>query len=249
MQIVKAKYEGKDNVLTIKPSGDWHVGHVNYTEPLVLDWVNSLNENTRGLLMGDLAECATKTSIGKGLFDTNMTPQKQRDYIIELLKPKAQYIDGLVIGNHEERIVNDTSLDIIKDIGNILGIPYLHYQGYIKYAWNGVAYTIMIRHGSGGGATISTALKHVEDMANRSLADVYCCGHFHKRATSDRIFDVPDLYNTNIREIEQHFVLTGSALSYEDGYGELKGLQKRRLGFPTIQMVGKPKHKHIIVQK
>ena len=52
MQIVKAKYEGKDNVLTIKPSGDWHVGHVNYTEPLVLDWVNSLNENTRGLLMG-----------------------------------------------------------------------------------------------------------------------------------------------------------------------------------------------------
>ena len=49
--------------------------------------------------MGDLLECATKSSIGAGLFDTNMTPSKQKEYAIELLRPKAEFIDGAVIGN------------------------------------------------------------------------------------------------------------------------------------------------------
>jgi hypothetical protein len=89
LRFTKSIYDGKDQILTVLPTACWHVGHVNCRYDLINQWVNKLDYNHRGLLLGDLAEVATKTSIGKGLFETNMTPKKQRDYIIELLEPKA----------------------------------------------------------------------------------------------------------------------------------------------------------------
>lgn len=239
MQFTQANYNGNAQEIFIHPSGDWHSGHVNYLEQIVQDWLDKLNYENRGLLMGDLMEVATKTSVGKGLFDTNMTPQRQKEYIIELLRPKAEYIDGGVIGNHEERVINDTSLNLLKDVCDALNIPYLGYQGIVKYAWNDRAYLINMWHGKTAGSSISSAMKEIEDMAIRTYSDVYLMGHVHKKATSDRIFAFPNARTNTIQNIQQHFVTTGSALAYEEGYGEMKGLTPRCLGFPSISLGGK----------
>lgn len=196
--------------------------------------------------MGDIMECATKASVGKGLFDTNMTPQRQKEYTIELLRPKAQYIDGCVIGNHEERIVMDTSLNILKDVCDALNIPYLGYQGIVKYAWNDRAYMFNVWHGKTSGSAISSAMKEIEDMASRTYSDVYCMGHVHKKATSDRLFLMPNPRTNVAQFVKQTFVLTGSAVSYEDGYAEMKGLMPRSLGFPTIHLSGRRNGTHKI---
>lgn len=117
LQLIKSNYCGKDEILNIIPSGDWHSGHINYRQDVVLkEFINKLDYNTRGLLTGDLMECATKQSIGSGLFDTNMTPQRQKEYVLELLRDKAEFIDGAVIGNHEYRLIKDTSIDLMADI-------------------------------------------------------------------------------------------------------------------------------------
>lgn len=245
LQFVKANYDGNADVLNVIPIGDLHAGHVNYREDIVQEALDKLNYETRGLLMGDLMECATKTSIGAGLFDANMTPSMQRSYIIELLRPKAEFIDGAVIGNHEYRILKDTSVDLLEDVCSTLKIPYFKYAGIVKYAWKGVAYTINIWHGAGGGSTSQTALNTCEKMALRTYADVYCCGHFHKKLTSDRMINFPDVRNNKMIKTVQNFVVTGSALDYDEGYAEQAGLQGRDLGFPIIQLKGVRGNKNV----
>ncbi|MDD3414847.1 MAG: hypothetical protein PHY47_12705 [Lachnospiraceae bacterium] len=248
MNIVKSRYDGIDKEIKIIPSGDWHLGHKNCVIDLIKQWTSELSETNRGILMGDLAECATKDSIGKGLFDTNMMPEKQYEYIISLLEPYADYIDGAIIGNHEERLVNSTSFDITKLICNKLNIPYLHYNGYIKYSWNKVAYTFNIWHGAGKGSTSANAIKQCEDMSNRCIADVYLMGHVHKLLKSDRIVNIPDVRNMKVNKIKQYFITTGSALDYDDGYAEMKGLQPRILGYPTVILSGIKGSKEIEVR-
>lgn len=248
MKFSKSTYEGNDEILHILPTACWHVGHVNYVDDIVKDWVSKLDYNHRGLLLGDLAEVATKTSVGEGLFETNMTPKKQRSYIIDMLKDKAEFIDGAVVGNHEQRIVNDTSIDLVEDICSTLNIPYLGYQGFVKYAWNGVGYIVNLWHGTGTGSTAEAAIKQAELMSTRNYADLYLLAHHHKKLKSDRIYTVPDPRNMTIQKIEQHFVVCGSALDYDEGYADMKGLHRRLLGFPEIRLYGnKKKNKHIEV--
>lgn len=248
MRITQSAYSGTDDVLTILPIGDLHIGHINYQESIAKAQINKLDSTHRGLLMGDMLECATKRSIGKGLFDTNMSPKRQKEYLYELIKPKAQFIDGCVTGNHEERITQDTSLDILEDVCRELGIPYHHYKGLVKYAWNKVCYTFEIWHGAGHGLSIQTAFKQCEDMANKTFADVYCMGHVHKIASSDRIFFVPDTRNMKIVPVKQRFVLTGTALDYDEGYADMADMQARSLGFPTIKLIGEKGNKNVSVE-
>lgn len=250
MILSQANYCGTDTILNVIPSGDWHSGHINYREDIAKKmFIDKLDYNTRGILMGDLMECATKQSIGAGLFDTNMTPQHQKEYIIELLRPKAEFIDAAVIGNHEYRLIKDTSINVLYDICRELKIPYFHFSGVVKYSWNGVAYTINIWHGNGTGSTTQTAINVCEKMAQRTYADIYCCGHFHKKLTSDRVIDFPDVRNNKMIKITQNFIVSGSALEYNEGYAEQAGLQERELGFPTILLHGIKGAKKIEVVK
>lgn len=249
LQLVKANYNGNDETLSVIPLSDWHSGHINYHESTVKQHLDKLNYNTRGLILGDLMECATKTSIGAGLFDTNMTPQRQKEYVLELLRPKAEFIDGAVLGNHENRLIKDTSIDLLSDICRELKIPYLKFNGCVKYAWNGVAYVFNIWHGAGNGATTQAAINTCEKMAQRAYADVYCVGHFHKKLVSDRVIDFPDVRNNKIIKVVQNFVVSGSALDYDKGYAEQAGLQERELGFPTIVLTGIKGNKKVKVTK
>jgi hypothetical protein len=50
-----------------------------------------------------------------------------------------------------------------------------------------------------------------------------------------------------VNKVEQHFVVTGSALDYDDGYAEQAGMQPRLLGFPTITMRGEKGNKQVRV--
>lgn len=248
MNIVKSKYEGNDKEINILPFGDFHYGHKNCVIDLIKEWTSNLSETNRGILMGDLIECATKESIGKNLFDTTMTPEKQYEGMLELLEPYAKYIDGAVTGNHEERLVNSTSFDVVKLICDKLKIPYLHYNGCIKYSWNKVAYVVNVWHGKGRGSTTSDALKNCEKMAERCYADIYLMGHVHKLLKSDKIISFPDVRNMKINKVHQHFITTGSALDYDDGYAEKDGLQPRILGYPIITLSGEKGNKKIGVR-
>jgi len=244
----KSSYNGNDDKLYLHFIGDLHKGHRAYDERIIKQRLKEVKEyNDAGypnriLLMGDLVEAATKTSVGAGVYETTMSPSDQMDSIADLFYPYKEYIDGCIIGNHEQRIYKDTSIDIMKLFARDLGIKYLRYTGVVNYSWNKRSYTVCIWHGKGGGATTGSAFNNLEKMARTVETDIYAMGHVHKLGHFSRIIKHVDTRNGKLLNKPQLFVLTGSALRYDESYADMKNLVPPKLGFPILKLDGRPKH-------
>ena len=235
----RAKLTSEPEHLYILPIGDIHLGHSKCDYKMLqgyLQWADEHRENTRIILMGDLLECATKTSVGKGIYEESFCTNEQIKRMKEILRPYADIIDGAVIGNHEMRISKDTSIDVMEQICDALRIPYLGYSGVIGYSANKVAYSVFAWHGAGGGRKPGGSLNRLEDMAGVVQADVYLMGHTHRITSYTREIKVPDTRNAKITNARQVFVNTGSCLEWDDGYPEMQGLTIPKRGFPRIRM-------------
>ena len=87
--------------------GDVHVGSPQCDMQRFLNMVDYCVKNhVYVILMGDLIECATKGSVGAGVYEQDSNAGDQHAWIIEILRPLAEagLILGLHAGNHEERI-------------------------------------------------------------------------------------------------------------------------------------------------
>ena len=244
MKYLQSGYKGTHDEVIVYPIGDIHIGSPHYNPKVVkkhLKEIEKNRENSRILLMGDLIECATKNSVGAGVYEQTMTPEEQVEEAIKLFEPYKDLIDGAVLGNHEFRAFKDTGVDLMKSICRGLGIVdrYMGYYGVVNIAWNSRSYHLAVWHGAGGGSSVSGALNKLKKQRNVVLADIYLMGHFHRRTADTEMFLVPDPYNKNMRELIQYFVITGSALGWEGSYAEMAGLNPQTPGFPKIILGGK----------
>ncbi len=239
----KKNIECEENII-IYPIGDLHIGHQNCDEAFIEDYINTLSivpeENNRILLMGDLLDCGIKTAIGGSVYEQKLTMQQQIDRVIELLKPVASQIDGMVQGNHEYRIYKETGIDICKILSDSLDIPYFRYTGVVTYSIHNSktnrAININVYHGKSGGG-VENALRKCKEMANKVNADIYLMGHCHHNAHTKRCFKQVDSRNNKIADGIQHFVLTGHALDYDESYADQANLEISVKGFPIITLV------------
>jgi hypothetical protein len=79
--------------------GDLHYGAPNCDIDRAKDMLGwALKNRVYVLLMGDLLEAGTKTSVGTGVYDQIMNPQRQMEEVVTLLTPLAKA--GLIIGLH-----------------------------------------------------------------------------------------------------------------------------------------------------
>lgn len=232
----RIEFEEKEDVF-IHPIGDLHIGHKNCDLEFIQNLLNEIpfNKNHRIILMGDLLDVGIKNSIGGSVYENDLTPQEQIDFIVNLLTPYKEQIDGYVMGNHEYRIYKDTGIDICKIICKQLGINYALYAGTVTYSMNHKAYNINYFHGRAGGS-IENALKKCREMANKVDADIYLMGHVHKAAYTQREIKRIDSRNGKIVEGLQYFILTGHALSYDDSYAEQANLEISPKGYPIIEL-------------
>ena len=200
----------------VHPLGDIHIGHEMSDTKMFEDELKliPLKSNHRILLMGDLLDVGIKTAIGGSVYDNNTRINEAVKYIVKLLKPYKNQIDGLVTGNHEWRLYKECGLDISEMITEALDIPYMKHSGTITYSFAKRAYNVHFFHGKGGGG-VENALRNAKKMSNKVLADVYLMGHVHAIAKSKRQFKIPDSRNGIVTEITQHFVLTGHCLNYD----------------------------------
>lgn len=242
MNLVKSGYNGNADKLYVAIFGDLHYGHKNYNEKIVdeqLYFVKQHRDHCRILLLGDLVECATKTSVGKGTFDESVSLDDQKNYIEDKFKPYIELIDGAVGGNHEERVAQFCSLDLTEIFCKTWGKPeiYLGYRGFVTFAWNKQAYTFDIWHGATGGVTDGGALTALLNMAKVSYSDVHLMGHTHKKIDVTKPIYFPDSRNGKAVLINSLFVNTGCTMD-NGGYGEMKGYAPLDIGLPIIELSG-----------
>ena len=241
MKYIEATHNKELQELIIYPIGDLHIGSPNFDRKVLDKHLKTIDKNidkARIIIMGDLAETALKDSVGAGVYEQQESAQQQMMTAKTILYPYRDLIDGIVTGNHEQRIYKNTGFDIMLYFAQLMGLEdkYLRYQGVIKYTIQQRAFNISVWHGSGGGSTPGGAMNKLQKQASTVLADVYLMGHVHQRQAFSKTIYLPDAQNNKIDLMKQAFVVTGSALTHEESYAEEAGFAPSEKGFPQITL-------------
>jgi len=228
---------------------DMHLGHMGCHKKLLSKIVKMIADTdptrNRVFLEGDLLDAIAVTDKRFALSSLDdeirnrgrdSIVNQQSDMAIGILSPLRGYIDAMLIGNHEQKIVKSSSdpLDAVcKEIGG-------NYEGaicaYIRYKvpaiapkngrGHGHSWTVdcQIHHGAGGGSQSGSKIIRIERRADHwPTATIISSGHTHKKfitSTSRMYASTGEVLN--IKEKVQHCFSVGSFLrGYHD---EIKGV-------------------------
>ena len=175
-----------------------------------------------------------------------MTPEEQYELCLELLTPIKEKIYGVHIGNHEQRIVNETSMDLMKSLSRELDTKYLDSSCIHRIIVNGYSYILFTTHGSSGSTLPHTKMKFLRDFAGYIDADVYVAGHVHELDTASDVKLYLDIGDKMVKQRKRYYVLSGHYLKY-GGYAEAKGYMPGKTGSPKIQLFGTKQDVHISI--
>lgn len=231
----------KEKGLVLVPITDVHLGNRQANIAYFKDFVQYILDvpNAVTVLNGDLAETATKVSVGKAMFEENVNFPEQIKMLAEILKPlaKAGKILGIGPGNHEERVANLIGMNPMELLAEKLDVPYFGYQGYFRIFVNGIRYNCAFFHGAGGGATTGSKANTAEKI-NKVVpnADLYFSGHTHgKQSHSDIVYTFDDA-SAELVPLKRTYVVGGSFVEYWDAYPEMKGLAPVATGLVRCEL-------------
>jgi UDP-2,3-diacylglucosamine pyrophosphatase LpxH len=211
------------------------------------------NDNVYCFLNGDLLESVTKSSKGD-VYTQKLTPQEQRDAVIEMLKPIKDKVLGATQGNHEIRIYNETGIDLTQDIASKLEIPYRAEGMLFKLSFGDFnnrtkgkpfVFWSYITHGYGGARTKSAKAVKAERVSTWIHADWYAMSHDHVVNVAPDIYLMPD----NRGMIDDKGFLSGKVTAKREmliktnaylrwgGYAEMGGFPPSDLTTPLIQLL------------
>jgi hypothetical protein len=229
----------QEHGLIVVPITDVHLGsrHSNaaYFQAFI-DYIMQV-PNCVTILNGDLAETATKDSVGAAMFEEEANIPEQLATLHEMLKPlaKAGKILGMGPGNHEQRVENLIGINPMQLLAEKLDVPYFGHQGFFQIVVNGISYNCAFHHGSGGGATVGSKSSAAEKMNKVVMADLYFSGHTHGRQYhKDVIYTFGD--NEELVPVIRTYVVGGSFLEYWGGYSEMKALAPSITGAVRIEL-------------
>lgn len=250
MKYIKANIQGKPKQLNVVLMNDLHFGSEAVDYELldrVFAFIASNRENTRILINGDIIQGITKQSKGS-LYEQRMTPEEQIEKAVEYFEPYKDLIDCVTMGNHDWRIMEETSIDVIKMFCKYLGIEskYAEYEAVVGYSFNSCYYAVEMYHGSGGGGTIGSVERNLKRF-RKTTADVLYCGHYHKEvAIPFKEYNV-DPFNHQVKEYKK-WLICGNTIVKTEGYAKKFRYAE---GFPSqgvLKMVGDKRNRGIEVQ-
>jgi hypothetical protein len=224
--------------------GDLHFGHPQcdiQKAKAMLDW--ALENKVAVLLMGDMVEAGLRSSIGDSVYQQKFNPQKQMEAVVKLLMPlaKAKLIIGLHSGNHEQRISQNTGIDISKIMANLLHVKYLGYACWSMLTVGKQKYSMYSCHGKSGARFKHTKLKAVADLTGWLKADIIAHAHVHSIAAEPAMYQEVDFRNRVVRDGKCYVVLTGSYLKWDRSYAQDANYPITRIGSPKA-MIGGVEH-------
>lgn len=226
---------GKDiKELHIIPISDVHLGDKLTNLKLLKECLQRIKEeeNTYTIINGDFCNTAIKN--GKSdVYDTK-SPMQEINEMIELLEPIKEKILVLANGNHEARILKETSIDISRIVARQLGIEdrYAEAWWYLFLRFGEktqgrkipVSYQLAGYHGSGGGRKVGAKANRLEEMSQSVIADLYIMSHTHLPLSTKGAIYLPDYGNNTLVKKQLYYLMTNSFLEY-GGYGETLGFK------------------------
>lgn len=255
--------EDKRNACYLLPFGDLHTGSPQADLAKFegyLRWARKEKAHLFG--MGDLYDMVTLGDVSSP-FGASMSLRECKKYLKDRLRPVKDLIIGMIIGNHEQRLVRYADCDLIEDLCDDLGVPYCGFSAVIRmrmghtprkdrgepYDSTRVNYLIYAHHTTGGGATVGGKLNRVAKLSELfEGADCYIGAHNHLEAAApiDRYRVHTDASGKATLKADKVFLVdSGSFLSWDGSYAEQKGLPPSHTGCPRIRLDGCRKDIHV----
>lgn len=212
--------------------GDSHLGaptcdKQKFTE--TIDWIKEHGALWVG--MGDLIECATKSSVGAGVYEQIQSPQEQIDTLIPMLEPIKKQCLGMIKGNHEERAYKTTGLDPMTIICHALDIPYFGWEFYGIITGAQIAYSIYAVHSYTGNKTTGLAMNWTErEILPWIDADIIMRGHSHDVGFEPKDACRIDKKNMAVINYVRYIAMTGHYLRRENSYIAARGSRPKTAG-------------------
>ena len=248
--------------ITIIPVFDVHLGSQECMEQEFIRFIKKVAEtpNVYLIIGGDLIDNGTKSSV-TNVFRATMSPSQQKKEMANILKPVADRILCIIPGNHERRSGKDADDDPVYDIAAKIDVENLYRENaaFVKIQLgvtetstgnktNGVyrpTYTIVVFHGSGGGALSGGVINKNERMGYAiDGADLILVGHSHKPMVSQPGKIVIDTQNNKV-SVKPFRVISATSWLEWGGYATQKMLLPTSHAMQTITLSGR--HKDITI--
>jgi len=259
MKIIKRDLNENLDKITIIPISDVHIGDKTANIKAFKEVIERIkNEpNTFTIINGDLLNFALKNS-KSDVYEDNITPMTQVLTLCEMLEPIRSKIIVLSSGNHEDRCVRETNIDVLFLVAKQLGIEDVYSPSwwylYLSFGNNKakgdnrkMLYTISGYHGSGSSQTIGAKANKVKKMSQVVLADLYIMSHVHEPITTKGVIYVPDYQHKSIVKKEMYYCISNSFVEYEGSYAEKMGLIPSNNGICEVELDGTKKQIRLII--
>jgi len=228
---------------------DNHIGEEQCDYALCCRRVDEVKNDPRGLCIinGDLVNMALRNSVSD-IYSETLSPMKQVDMLVKLLKPIAKKIIGVTLGNHEERAYRSDGIDIMRFVCRELGVEDKYCpEGVLIFLRFGKAmehgkqsnsqqwYSIYATHGAGGGRKEGGKINRLIELSAIVDADIYIHSHTHSPMIAKKAYYRTCAPQSSAKMVEKLFVNTGATLNY-GGYGQMKAYTPSSMATPTINL-------------
>lgn len=252
VKLNKIKLEPKKgkNYAEVLFIGDWHLGHPECLLDKIKEQLDYCLEKKIYIhLMGDLVECGITGSVGDSVYKQLLDPQEQMEAVVEALTPlaKAGLITGLHGGNHEQRILNTTGIDVAKIMAGQLDVPYIEMACWNLFYVADQSYLAYTLHGSAGSRFLYTKLKSATDISHYFQSDILVHAHVHDMASYVVERQRIDKGKKEIVYYKQHILLSGHYLGYQSSYAQAKGFPPSKVGSPKVKFFTNEHDIHISI--
>lgn len=224
--------------VTLVGYGDLHVGHFTYREDRAIQVRDYIKDNPCVvILMGDMMENATKTSVGAGVYDQTMNPAQQMKYLTAFLEPIKSKCIGYVKGNHEERSYKNSGIDPAMTLCERLDIPYCHWEFFGQIATEKRAYTVYAVHSYMGSKSLGLALHRTEEIEKMvGGTEIIMRGHAHKKGYQESEFLEIDKCNNCVQLKQRFLVSTGHYMERDKSYAASKPMRGYPMGTIALEL-------------
>lgn len=243
-QTLQVNPKGYSEVIFI---GDLHYGSPQSNVKKFLRMLDyCLKKKVYLVLMGDILETATKTSVAAGWAEQEYVLQKQYEDVVGFLTPLAEkgLILGYVQGNHEQRIWVSSGLDICKLICRELKVPYLGGACWNLFKVGKQHYSVYTLHGRTAAQSDGTVLTVAKRLAYPFYCDVFAMAHAHRCVDGIGLAQYVELKTKMVKEKRKIVMITGSYLDY-GGYWQDRGGEISKIGSPKIKFFSEDHQTHI----
>ncbi len=212
--------------------GDFHLGVNGCAEDDLRATINAIKNtpNTYWIGMGDYADYREPENDKYDYEVSKYTIEEQLDILFSLFDSISEKGLGMLIGNHEYRVIRRTTDNPIKRWCKDNDVIYLSHMAHLRILFsNDDNYSFIVSHGVGGGKKYGSKVNALTEFISEHDVDAVVMGHNHSLAEWAKV----ELEYPNGEPKARYKVCGFSGTFYKTYQKGTSGYQERKLYPPT----------------